>query len=440
MSIICRTHNFFTPRFLGSQFGLAVLLMTVSVFSASAARAADPIADPNNDQENSEYLEKLTGINLHGFSNMGYAVDNSKDFHHRYYRGFYLNNFDMYWSPDLGDRVRFLAEVVFEPDAESQSPSFDAERLQAGYVINKNLTAWVGRFHTPLGYYVIAYHHGMQLQTAVEKPRFLDFEDHFGVLPVHTNGLWLNGSFTLGEQRFAAMAWVGNSDRMVSDGNGYTMLDFNMLNGQTFAPALGARINWIAAGSLDGLQVGATGLRENIGTVGAGGTPTTYGVENSPAAYVNTNIGTDFTSDMFLYGVHAVYEAHNIEFLNEAYGFHDRAFSNPNISPSINNGQLYKNNTYYTSYAGYSQLAYWINGTMAPYARYERGLFNTADPFFAGQYNGLPYSKYAGGFRYNLADDAAVKFEYSKTEFQGSSATNSGKGYRTFMADYSIRF
>ncbi len=394
-----------------------------------------------------EYLEKLTGLQLHGFANMGWAYDTSTDNHRKYSRDFYLNNFDVYFNPDLGNRARFLAELVFEPDAESQQPTIDAERLQAGYVVSKYLTAWIGRFHTPLGYYVISYHHGMQLQTAVEKPRFVDFEDHYGVLPVHSNGIWLNGNFTLGEQRFALMGWVSNSDRLVTDSDGFTSLDFDMARNDNHKLAYGARLNWVAGGKLDGLQVGTTVLSEQIDYMGGG--DVSYGAnggtvdngnanqnvgqpQGNPSSNVwdntNGNIyknGT-FSSNFLLYGLHAVYEAHGIEFLNEFYGFHNSDVLHPGPS--------------WDSYAGFSQLAYWINGISAPFVRFERAFFNQNDPYFLSQYNGLPYTKYALGYRYNLNDSSALKLELSRTSFNAHSNTNSGQAYNDVHFDYSIRF
>jgi hypothetical protein len=62
------------------------------------------------------------------------------------------------------------------------------------------------------------------------------------------------------------------------------------------------------------------------------------------------------------------------------------------------------------------------------------------DPFFNGQYNGLPYEKEAVGYRYNLNDDSALKAEVSKTGFQASSATQTGTGFTELRLNYSIRF
>lgn len=420
-----------SPTFLRFKPWLGVLAATfaaTTLIAPSVSLAAD-------EEGGGEYLEKLTGASLHGFANMGFADDNSTDHHRKYARGFYLNNFDLYYNPDVGNRMRFLSEVVFEPDAESQQPTFDAERLQAGYVVSNNLTVWVGRFHTPIGYYVIAYHHGMQLQTAVEKPRFLDFEDHYGVLPVHTNGLWLNGNFTIGEQRFALMGWMGNADRIVSDGANFASLDFDMARNQNFHFSYGARANWVASGSLDGLQVGATLLGATIDYQGGG--QDTYGVNGgTPDTSTNPNTGNTFTSKFLMYGAHVTYEAHNFEFLNELYGFSNGATIYDGVGGAFeaNGGNRMK------SVAGYSQLAYWIDGMMAPYVRFERATFNQADPYFQGQYNGLPYTKWAGGYRYNLNDNACLKLEISRTSFQASSATNTGQGYTSGLVDYSVRF
>ena len=172
----------------------------------------------------------------------------------------------------------------------------------------------MGRFHTPIGYYVIAYHHGMNLQTAVEKPRFLDFEDHFGIVPVHSNGLWLNGSTVVGDQRLGLQAWLTNSDRMVTDGSGFSNLDFDMVHTQNFHMAYGARFQWTAGGDLDGLQIGATVLKETIDYLGAG--QETYGpTGGTPDPTLNPNTGNTFTSNFLMYGMHAVYEAHGIELI-----------------------------------------------------------------------------------------------------------------------------
>jgi hypothetical protein len=113
-----------------------VLAVAVSLGSAPKAFADEDV---------------ITGVPLHGFASTGWAFDDSKNQNHGYSRGFYLDNVDLYLAPDLGSRVRFLAEIALEPGMEDQAVGIDTERLQLGYVLSNYLTAWVGRFHTPMG-------------------------------------------------------------------------------------------------------------------------------------------------------------------------------------------------------------------------------------------------------------------------------------------------
>ena len=367
------------------------------------------------------------GIPLHGFADGGWAQDSSNDLHRSYARGFYLNNLDLYLAPDLGGRMRMLAEVVLEPGSEGQGIGIDTERLQLGYVFSNYLTAWVGRFHTPLGFFVTAYHHGAQLQTAVDKPRFLDWEDHQGVLPVHTTGLWLTGNALIGDSRLGYMLWAGNGGRMTTGSSGFTGLDMNMYHDDNKDVAVGGRLTWFFGGALDGLQVGASMLQERIDATSNSQDPDSYtGTGATFKPFTNPNTGSEFSSKVRIVGIHLVYEGHGFEFLNEIYNFQ-------NIASGGTSGN-------FRSWAGYSQLAYWVNGKWAPYGRFERADFNVNDPFFFGQYNGLPYSKAAVGLRYNMSDASCVKIEYSNTHFNASSPTNSGAGYNIIKTDYAVRF
>ena len=67
------------------------------------------------------------------------------------------------------------------------------ERAQLGWRFDPANTVWVGRYHTPLGYWNTAHHHGAHLQTSISRPRIHEFEDDGGILPVHFFGLLLQG-------------------------------------------------------------------------------------------------------------------------------------------------------------------------------------------------------------------------------------------------------
>ena len=72
------------------------------------------------------------------------------------------------------------------------------ERAQLGYSFSDALTFWVGRFHTPYGYWNTAFHHGAQIQTSVTRPLFIDFEDKGGILRAHSLGLLAHGRVPAG--------------------------------------------------------------------------------------------------------------------------------------------------------------------------------------------------------------------------------------------------
>ena len=149
------------------------------------------------------------GLQLHGFMDVGYARANGNA--PAYDKsGFRLGTFDLYLTPQLGDRVKGLVELAFEYNHDGVLAA-DLERLQLGYVVSDQLTLWAGRFHTPLGYWNTAFHHGAQIQTSITRPRFMGFEDQGGILPVHTVGLWMTGKFDTRLGRVNYDAFAGNS-------------------------------------------------------------------------------------------------------------------------------------------------------------------------------------------------------------------------------------
>ena len=92
----------------------------------------------------------------------------------------------------LSDHLSFLAEVVLGPDATNEF-GVDIERYQLTYRANRYFSASAGRFHTSIGYYNTAYHHGNWFSTAEGRPIMYLFEDSGGVLPVHMVGVSLSG-------------------------------------------------------------------------------------------------------------------------------------------------------------------------------------------------------------------------------------------------------
>lgn len=91
---------------------------------------------------------------------------------------------DLFYSADK-NRFRILAEVLSKPGSTS------LERIQLGWLLAPQTTLWLGRHHSPLGYWNTQFHHGMYLQTSIKRPAISGFDDHGGVLPNHLTGLFI---------------------------------------------------------------------------------------------------------------------------------------------------------------------------------------------------------------------------------------------------------
>ena len=106
---------------------------------------------------------------------------------------FQAGEFDLFMTSKLSDHLSFLAEVVLGPDATNEF-GLDIERYQLTYKANRYFSASAGRFHTSIGYYNTAYHHGNWFSTAEGRPIMYLFEDSGGILPVHMVGLSFTGA------------------------------------------------------------------------------------------------------------------------------------------------------------------------------------------------------------------------------------------------------
>lgn len=105
---------------------------------------------------------------------------------------------DVFYSANR-ERLRFLAEFLVRDDEQ------EMERMQLGWLFHPAATLWVGRFHSPLGFWNSQHHHGAFMQTTISRPSILAFEDENGVLPSHILGVLAEGSIdaTRGDFNYA---------------------------------------------------------------------------------------------------------------------------------------------------------------------------------------------------------------------------------------------
>jgi hypothetical protein len=331
-----------------------------------------------------------SGLPVHGFADVGAGTRAAIDPDHK---GFAVGSLDFYLTPELGERTRALFELNFEVDEDGELAT-DLERAQIGYQINNSATLWLGRFHTPYGYYNTAFHHGQQISTALRRPRFLQFEDAGGVMPAHTVGLWLTGTHRLGEARWTYDAFVGNAQQ-IEEGtlnprqSGLTNAEFTV----------GGNLGYLAGGSLDGLKVGLSYY--------------TSTVTDDALVQNRTRVNN--------YGLYATLDTDRWENLLEFYHFDNDDLSGTSGSHHSN--------------AGFVQLAYRVE-RFAPYARYERATLAQTDPYFAAQLSGGSYYRSAIGVRFDLDLASALKLEFGRTV----ETDRAGDEFGDAMMQYAIRF
>jgi len=108
---------------------------------------------------------------------------------------------------ELSASLDALAEVAFE--TTDDGPLADIEQVAIRWRRGPGVLV-VGRFHTDLGYWNTAYHHGLWLQTPIERPHVVRFEDDGGLVPVHWVGAQYALTARLGAGKGTAVVGVGN--------------------------------------------------------------------------------------------------------------------------------------------------------------------------------------------------------------------------------------
>lgn len=362
------------------------------------------------------------GLPVHGFAdvNLVSSGENNATFKGR--KGGTVGTFDLYLAPQFGSNVKSLVELAFEVDQDGGLGT-DLERAQIGYTFNDAATAWMGRFHTPMGYWNTAFHHGAQIQTSILRPKFLDFEDKGGILPAHSTGLWLTGAIGGASGKFGYDAFLANAPQLNGAAAGSALssvntTDFNpnvvagtyagsgtlnmrMGGSTTHRNSLGFNA-WFEPRSVDGLRLGAHGLRTEV-------------VDDS-ADENRTRVN--------MLGGYIAYLADPWEILGEYYGFRNQDLSGTSGTHS--------------SWAAYGQVGYNV-GKWTPFARVERTDLDQKDNYFAVQESGRSYKRFGVGFRYDVDPKAAIKVELDSTrkEDLGTAGTDT---FTDARVQYSIRF
>ncbi len=279
---------------------------------------------------------------------------------------FALGQIDLFITSRISERLGVLVETVLEPGVNNRL-GVDLERVLLQYRASPYLQIEAGRFHSSVGYFNTAFHHGTWFQTAIGRPKIFAFEDDGGPLPIHNVGVTASGRIPSG--RFGARYFVE-----LGNGRNYSAAEAVQIRVDG-NPAKSVNAGFTASPeALPGLEFGASYYRDRI------------------------DVPDGLARRQSILAVHAVYQYRRIEWLNEAIWMRHRA-----LVPSAPRTTSLP--------GGYSQLSYRM-GAWRPYFRFDMINGTASDPV-AQATLGLSerWRAAAAGIRYDFAEFAAIKFQ-----------------------------
>jgi hypothetical protein len=317
-----------------------------------------------HDEQHESTTDQPSGVMLRAFGAVEWAGSQQNDTPN----SFGLGQFALFATSNLHERVSVLAEVVMEASSSNTRVVTDLERLQITFRFSDFLNLSAGRYHTGIGYYNAAFHHGAYFETPIGRPRVFAFEDEGGVLPVHEVGVTAQGIVPGTGATLRYVAEVGNGRNFATVGDSEDEEGRGDPNG---AKSTNLGLSFRPAGSSD-LQLGASYYRDAVPRSGG------------PA--VDLRIGAAY----------AVYRTPAIELMAEWLRLQYSGGAAPTL---VNN-------------AGYLQASRaW--GRWRPYYRFDRLGIDTATPFIGPV---GPYRSNIVGFRVDPMQWVGFKTQYEHTD------------------------
>ena len=309
-------------------------------------------------------------FNIMGFGDISYLSSTADD-----PGGFTVGQAVMHLSASLDKSFSVFGE--FSLTAHDTEYTAEVERLIVKYEFSDLLKVSAGRYHTPIGYWNTAFHHGAWLQTTVSRPEVFRFGSE--IVPIHFVGGLLEGTLPNNSLGLSYMAGFGN----------------------------GRHANIARAGDAGDTNDSSAWMVE---------------VNARPARFRGLHAGIGLYSDVAsptgkpdidekIYSAYAVWTRESPEVLFEyLYSTHSVA-NNSSVNGDV--------------HAWYAQVAYRLGRDLQqwkPYVRYEYNNIDDSDPLLGDQ--GLNYEGAIVGVRWDFSQYAALKAEYRNEEFNSSGREN----------------
>jgi len=300
---------------------------------------------------------RFPSLQIRGFGDVDFSATDEKGS----VSGFKMGQLVLHLASPLSEKVSYFGEVSFT--AQPGTYDLSVERSIIRYDYNDYFKISFGKYHTPIGYWNTAFHHGAWLQTTIDRPEMVKFGGTF--IPVHFVGVQAEGNIPSGGLGLGYNVGFGNGRSSILSKSGDSG-DSN--DNRSWVANVYARPS-----RFYGLQVGASVYRDKL-------TP-----------QPGQNFGEWITA------ADIVWTKEKPEFLAEYANVHHR-------------DELTSNT--WDSQSFYVQLAYrlpWQQSKWKPYYRYEYIHKPEDDPTLL---NVLDLTGSTLGVRYDITNYAAFKGEY----------------------------
>lgn len=314
-----------------------------------------------------------------GFGDVGYISRDGSD-----EDGFYTGQAVAHLGAFLGDSLSVFGE--FSARASEGDHHFAVERLIIKYDFSDQFKLSAGRYHTPIGYWNAAFHHGAWLQTTVSRPEMARFGSK--ILPIHFVGALLEGNIPSGRMGLDYKVGLGNGRHASLSGAG----DDGDVNSDKA---------WM-------VQLNSKPRRWNSFKVGIG-----YYADEVPLPD-----GTDVEEGTL--SAYAVWTKESPEIIVEYLHSKHELVTDSSVSGNVD--------------AWYAQFGYRLPGSRSawkPYARIEQTRVDDSDPMLGAE--GLDYDGGVLGVRWDFNSYAALKVEYRNEEFDNGGRENNFRIQASFV-------
>lgn len=328
---------------------------------------------------------KYPSLRMIGFTDISYSITDEPGKR----SGFKEGQFVLHFSSALSERVSYFGEVSITPrkDAGTGDPTaagfnVEIERSIIRFDQGNHLKVSFGRYHTPVNWWNMTFHHGAWLQTSIARPEIIKT-----FVPVHFLGASIEGDIPGGELNLYYLAAIGNGRAAVLSRAGDAG---DVDNGKAWFLTLTSKPE-----RFFGLQIGAS----------------VYGDK------ISKSDGSQFRE--IISAAHLVWNREKPEVIMEIANVHHEAVG----------GGSGKNHQ-----ATYIQLAYRLpvwGEQLKPYYRFDYTDIDKTDAAFDSL--SLFHKISTVGLRYDLSDFAAIKFEYRHQKKRGRPEVNAGFTQVSFM-------